>query len=110
MSPTTPPSPAEPSVPAKPRLGARLKTLLDEYGALAMVIYFVLFGVVLAGFCLAIAAGVHVRSGAGGAGLVGAAWLATKLTQPLRIVATLALVPVVARLRNWLRARRRPLP
>ena len=84
----------------KPSLGTRLKTLIDKYGTLALVIYFVLFGLVFGGFIIAIKAGVHVHSAASGAGLVGAAYVATKLTQPLRIFATLALVPLVARLRQ----------
>jgi hypothetical protein len=81
-------------------MSARLKALIDKYGQLALIIYFVLFGLVFAGFIVAIRAGVHVRGAAGGAGLVGTAWVATKLTQPLRIFATLALVPLVARLRQ----------
>lgn len=89
---------------AKPKLGARLKALLDEYGKLAVVIYFVLFGLVFGGFAVAISAGVHVDSAAGSAGLIGAAWVATKLTQPLRILATLALVPIVARVQQRRRA------
>jgi hypothetical protein len=85
---------------ARPKLSARLKELFDKYGQLALTIYFVLFGLVFVGFMLAIRFGVQVRGVAGGAGLVGAAWVATKLTQPIRILATLALVPVVARLRR----------
>ena len=83
-----------------PTLTVRLKSLYEKYGRLAIVIYFVLFGVVFAGFAVAIAAGVHVKTPAAGVGLVGSAWLATKLTQPIRILATLALVPLVARLRR----------
>ena len=84
----------------KPGLGARFKELIDKYGQLALVIYFVLFGLVFAGFAVAIAIGVQVKSAAGGLGLVGTAWVATKVTQPFRILATLALVPLVARLRQ----------
>jgi hypothetical protein len=84
---------------AKPPLRQRLTALLEEYGKLALVIYFTIFAVVFAGFIIAIAAGVEVESAAGGAGLVGAAWLGTKVTQPLRILATLALTPIVGRLR-----------
>jgi hypothetical protein len=90
----------EPETTEKPTLGARLKGLFEKYGQLALVIYFVLFALVFAGFAVAISAGFHVRSTAAGVGLVGSAWLATKLTQPIRIAATLALVPLVARLRR----------
>ncbi len=89
----------EQTKPARPPLGARLKALFDEYGQLALILYFIVFGVVYVGFLIAIAAGAHVRTTAGSFGLVGAAWVATKLTQPIRIIATLALVPLVARLR-----------
>ncbi len=82
----------------KPKLRARLTALLEEYGKIAVIIYFSIFGLVFAGFFVAIAAGVEVESAAGSAGLLGAAWLATKVTQPLRILATLALTPVVGRL------------
>ena len=80
----------------------RLKNLLAEYGRLALYTYLVLFVVVLVGFAGAIHLGVHTESTAGKAGLWGAAWLATKLTQPLRILATVALTPMVAQvLKRW---------
>jgi hypothetical protein len=80
----------------------RLKRLLAEYGRVAIWTYFALFVLVLAGFALAIAWGVQVESGKGGAGVLGAAYVATKLSQPLRIAATLALTPIVARLlKRW---------
>ena len=74
----------------------RLKDLLAEYGRLALFTYLVLFALVLAGFAAAIHWGVRAESTAGKAGLWGAAWLATKVTQPLRILATIALTPLVA--------------
>jgi hypothetical protein len=77
----------------------KLSKLLSEYGSIAITIYFVIFGLVFAGFALAISAGVQVDSAAEGAGTIGAAWLATKLTQPFRIGATILLTPIVARLR-----------
>jgi hypothetical protein len=76
----------------------RLKQLLAEYGKLALYVYLAIFALVLAGFALAISMGIKVESAAGQAGIWGAAWLATKVTQPLRILATLALTPLVARL------------
>ncbi len=76
----------------------RWKKLLAEYGMLALYLYFAIFAVVLVGFAVAIQLGVKVESTAGKAGLWGAAWLATKVTQPLRILATLALTPLVAQL------------
>jgi hypothetical protein len=100
------PTPAAPPVSAqKPPLTERLKALLAEYGAVAIVLYFVIFGLVLAGFATAIAAGFDVEGAGETTGLLAGAWLATKVTQPLRILATLALTPLVAR--GWNRLKRR---
>lgn len=87
----------------------RLKKLLAEYGPLALYIYLAIFALVLVGFALAIQLGVKVESAAGKAGLWGTAWLATKVTQPFRILATLALTPLVAQLFK-LRKKTRPTP
>jgi hypothetical protein len=76
----------------------KLKALLAEYGRVAIWTYFVIFALVLAGFAIAIAYGFDVKSAQGGAGTLGAAYLATKATQPLRIAGTLALTPLVARI------------
>jgi hypothetical protein len=92
--------------PAKPSLKTRLTNLLAEYGKLALILYFVIFGLVLAGFALAIGTGMRVESATGGAGVLGAAYLATKVTQPIRILATLALTPLVARGLHWWKSRR----
>ena len=69
----------------------KLKILLEEYGRLAIWVYLVLWLAVLAGFAVAISTGFKADSGAAGLGVLGAAWVATKLTQPLRIGATLLL-------------------
>ncbi len=82
---------------------ARWQALMSEYGTVALVTYFVIFGLVLAGFVVAIAAGVDVDGAAGSAGSLAAAYVATKLTQPLRIAATLVLTPFVARVVRWWR-------
>jgi len=74
----------------------KLKDLLAEYGRVAIGTYLVIFLFTLAGFALAIAYGIKVEGAQGGAGLLVASWVATKLTQPLRIAATLALTPIVA--------------
>ena len=89
------PAPAE--EPCYSKAVERIKALFAEYGRVALVTYFGLFGLVFAGFGLAIPMGVHVAGAAGQAGVLGAAYVATKLTQPLRIAATLALTPLVAR-------------
>ena len=99
----------------------KLKTLLAEYGNVALVTYLVIWVLTLTGFAIAISTGVDVDAVLGsiarffgsswegrtsGAGLAGLTWLATKLTQPLRIAATLALTPFVAALLR----KRRGLP
>ncbi len=85
----------------------RWKQLLAEYGPLALYIYFAIFALVLVGFALAIQLGVKVESVAGKAGIWGTAWLATKVTQPFRILASLALTPLVARV---LKLRKKTVP
>jgi hypothetical protein len=82
--------------PPKAPLSERLKSMMVEYGSLALYVYFSIFGLVLGGFVLAIKMGFH-RSGHGmsTAGTWGAAYVATQLTKPLRLAATLVLTPVV---------------
>ena len=75
-----------------------LKQLLAEYGRVAIVVYLVIFVAVLVGSYAAIRMGWKSESAAGTAGTLGAAYLATKLTQPIRIAATLALTPLVAKI------------
>ncbi len=74
-----------------------LKEVLAEYGRVALAVYLVIFAVVLLGSWAAIRLGWKPEGAAGGAGTFAAAYLFTKLTQPLRIAATLALTPIVAR-------------
>lgn len=98
----------EPATPPKPLLKDRLQRLIVEYGSLALWVYFGIFALVLVGFAAAISFGVDVRGAAGAAGTWGAAYVATKLTQPLRILATLVLTPFVVRLERRVRRRGRP--
>ena len=62
-----------------------INKLLAEWGGIAVVVYFVLFFGVLGGFWVAIVSGFYVSSSFGKAGAFTAAYIATKLTQPLRI-------------------------
>lgn len=75
----------------------RLKTLIAEYGKVALFTYFALFAASLAGFAAAISLGFEVESAKDSAGLLAASYIATKVIQPLRIGVTLALTPFVAR-------------
>lgn len=87
---------------------ATLKQILAEYGAIAVVIYLAIFGLVLGGAWLAIRIGWTPTGVAGNAGVFTAAYLFTKVTQPLRIGATVVLTPVAGRLWHRAIARRRP--
>jgi hypothetical protein len=95
-----------PSLPAKPSYRDRFNKLLAEWGSLVLWVYFGIFFVVLVGFALAIKFGFGVEGAAGAVGTWGAAYLATKLTQPVRIAATLVLTPALAALLK--RFRKRP--
>jgi hypothetical protein len=74
-----------------------LKQIMAEYGGVALTVYLVLFVAVLLGSWAAIRLGWSPEGTAGSVGTLAAAYVFTKLTQPLRIIATLALTPVVAR-------------
>jgi len=80
----------------------RLQDLFAEYGRVAIATYLVIFVVVLSSFAAGIVFGMDVDGAAGGAGTLAAAWVATKVTQPARIAATVVLTPIVAAgLRRW---------
>jgi hypothetical protein len=79
-------------------LKERLQALMLEFGKLALVVYLVIFALMLLGFVLAIRMGVKVESAGATVGTWAAAYVATKLAQPLRILATLAVTPVVMKL------------
>jgi hypothetical protein len=87
-----------------------LNDLFIEYGRVAVWAYFGIFAVVLFGFAAAIKFGLHSVSGAGNVGLWGAAYVATKLTQPLRIAATLALTPLLMKVGRMRKRAQRDAP
>jgi hypothetical protein len=91
------------------RVRKTLKNLLVEYGATAIVVYLAIFFVVLFGFWAAIRFGWEPSGAMANVGAFTAAYLATKLTQPLRIIATLAVTPLVARVVDRM-VKRRPAP
>lgn len=97
----------------RPVTKERLKALIAEYGRTALGTYFGLFFLVLLGFAAAFNWGFHGSDWLGdtsvsSAGVLGAAYVATKATQPIRIFATIALTPLVARLLSRLRPARQP--
>ena len=73
----------------------KLQNLMAEYGRIAVIVYISTFVITMSGFSLAIMQGFEVDGASSTAGTLGAAWLATKLTQPIRIAVTLALTPVI---------------
>jgi len=83
-----------------------VQNLLAEYGTVAVIVYFVIFFGVLGGFYLAIRFGWRPSSTAGSMGTLAAAYIATKLTQPIRIAATVVVTPFVAKLYERIRGRR----
>jgi hypothetical protein len=92
--------------PAARTLRNKIQGLLAEYGKVAFAVYFTIFFAVLLSMWAAIHLGWRPESLTGSAGAFTAAYLATKVTQPLRIAGTVALTPVVAHVYN--RFTRRP--
>ena len=76
---------------------------------MALVVYLSIFAGVLAAFWFAIRLGWQPESVAGSAGTLAAAYVATKVTQPLRIAATLVLTPLVAKLYERVRGAETPV-
>lgn len=85
-----------------------VKHILVEYGAIAVVVYFAIFFTVWFGFWAAIRFGWQPTTTAGTAGTWVAAYLATKVTQPLRIAATLVLTPLIAKVYERVTGRAQP--
>ncbi|MEO1227584.1 MAG: hypothetical protein AAFZ18_01675 [Myxococcota bacterium] len=79
----------------------RLEGLVRAWGPVALGTWLSLFVLTLLGFGLAISLGVEAFADDAGAastlGVWGGAYLATQATKPLRLLATLALTPLVAR-------------
>ena len=82
-----------------------VQNLLAEYGTVAVIVYFTIFFATLGGFWLAIRFGWRPSSAAGSVGTLAAAYIATKLTQPIRIAATVVATPLIAKLYERLRGR-----
>jgi hypothetical protein len=94
--------------PPKPSTSDRIRGLLAEWGPLFAIVWFGIFGIVLVGFALAIKFGFRPESAAGEWGTWGAAWVATQLTKPLRLAATVVITPALGALLK--RFKRAPAP
>jgi len=90
------------------------KELLAEYGVIAVIVYFTIFFTVWIGAWLAIQRGIDLHALAARTGLTSngtvanlgawtAAYLFTKLLQPVRIGVTLLLTPLLARVYERMR-------
>lgn len=97
-----------PAPPAKPTTSERLKALVAEWGPLLAVVWFSIFAIVLVGFALAIQLGFETESTAGTLGTWGAAYVATQLTKPLRLAATVLITPALGAFLRRLRRRGAP--
>ena len=91
---------------AKPSLKERLKAHFAEYGTIALYTYIALSILTIAGFSIAIGAGIEPSSASGVLGVIGAAWLAAKATMPIRILITLGITPVIATIVNKRKAKK----
>ncbi|WP_233582754.1 hypothetical protein [Corallococcus sp. CA053C] len=100
MKPSTPDiAPPETTTPAaKPSLLARFKALLVDYGPLAIAVNYVIFGLVIVGFWMAIRAGFQPQGTGAQAGAWGAAYVASQVVRPLRLAAVFVLTPLIARI------------
>lgn len=83
----------------------RFKVLVLEYGVTALVVHYVIFALVIVGFWAAIRLGWQPAGTAANVGAWTAAYVMSKIVQPLRIVATLAVTPFVARMYEQVFAR-----
>jgi hypothetical protein len=81
------------------RYAQRIKSLVAEYGPVAIGVYLVLWAGVLLCFGGALLLGFQPEGASGTGGVLFASWVAVKLTQPARIALTAVLTPIVAR---WL--------
>nr|WP_217917537.1 hypothetical protein [Myxococcus sp. AM010] len=97
VSDTPPPAEAA-SKPAKPSLMARFKNLMLEYGPLALVVNYAIFGLVIVGFYAAIEFGFEPSSTGEKAGSWAAAYAASQVVKPLRLAAVFVLTPLIARI------------
>jgi hypothetical protein len=88
---------AEPPKKKKAAWRLKLEALIAEYGTAAIITWFSIFLLTWLFFIVAISLGFEVDSGGEGTGVIAIAYVATQLTKPIRIGATVFLTPVVVR-------------
>jgi hypothetical protein len=79
--------------------------IATEYGIIALVLYLAIFVIVLVGVYFALKAGWTPKSFAAQTGTWVLAYLITKATTPFRLMATIALSPIAARVFDRMRGR-----
>jgi hypothetical protein len=88
----------------------KLQKILAEYGPIAVVVYLAIFFTVLFAAWSAIHLGWRPDSVAANVGTFTAAYLFTKITQPVRIALTLVLTPILSRVVHRFRPERADPP
>ncbi len=86
------------------KIKERFEQIKKEYGKIAIVTYLVLWAAVLVAYVVAIKTGVQIEGVSSTGGILVGAWVAAKVSQPVRIMLTIVLTPVIASL-----FRRRPV-
>jgi len=85
------------------RFSERLKALVAEYGAMGLVLWYIVFGCTFLVFALLIEVGLDwpwLESHVGESGTWVGAYVLTSLTKPVRFGVVAAALPVLARLRR----------
>jgi hypothetical protein len=83
----------------------RLRRFLLEFGALGLGVHYFVYALALIAFALSIQHSGTLPASSGRLGVWAAAYVATKLTMPLRVLLTVALTPL---LRGLIRRLRKP--
>ena len=81
-------------------MNSKAQNLFAKYGRVGLFVYFIIFFLTLFGFWLLLTAGVDIRtwsffSELGDIGVIGLAYAATKITQPIRIALTLLITAII---------------
>ena len=75
-----------------------VKDFVVEYGTIGLVVYLTTTVLVYLGFWIALQFGWRPGSAVGNAGYWFTAYIAAKATQPFRILGSMAITPVIARI------------
>ena len=74
----------------------KFERIKNEYGRVALGTYLALWAAVLVAYAVAIKLGIDVDGVSSKGGILFGAWVAAKVSQPVRIVLTVVLTPFVA--------------